>query len=307
MSAPRILLLGAGGFAGHHLATALAAEYGRDRVVATTRAELDITDQGAISAALLEHRPTHVVNLAGLAAPAAAARAGYGAWNLHLHAAEDLGRAILRDVPDAWLVHVGSGLIYGRTARHGRPVTEAEALEPMDAYGATKAAGDIALGALAERGLKVVRMRPFNHTGSGQVADFAAPAFASQIARIEVGRQEAVLSVGNLDAIRDFLHVFDVVEAYASVIRAGDSLVPGRAFNVASGEGVTMQDLLDRLLSLSNCDIRVSPDPARMRESDLPVIIGDARALRDATGWFPRSNLDAALCDLLNAERRMLS
>lgn len=305
MSAPRILLLGAGGFAGRHLAAALAAEHGRDRVIATTRAELDLTDRAAMSAALAGHRPTHVVNLAGLAAPAAAARAGYGAWNLHLHAVEDLGRAILRDVPDAWLLHVGSGLIYGRTARHGRPVTEAEALEPMDTYGATKAAGDIALGALAERGLKVARMRPFNHTGSGQATDFAAPSFAAQIARIEAGRQDPVLSVGNLDAVRDFLHVSDVVEAYASVIRAGDSLVPGRAFNVASGEGVAMQDLLNRLLNLSNCDIQVRLDPARMRESDLPVIIGDAGALRDATGWVPRSNLDAALRDLLNAERQI--
>ena len=304
MSGPRILLLGANGFAGRHLASSLTAEHGPERVIVTSRAELDVTDRAAISAALARLCPTHVVNLAGIAAPAAAARAGYGAWDLHLHAAEDLGHAILREAPDAWLIHVSSGLIYGRTARHGCPVTEAEATEPMDAYGATKAAGDIALGALAERGLKVVRMRPFNHTGPGQVTDFVAPSFAAQIARIEAGRQDPVLSVGNLNAVRDFLHVSDVIEAYACIIRAGDSLDPGRVFNVASGHGVAMQDLLDRLLNLSKCDIQVSFDPARMRESDLPVIIGNSGALRNATGWIPRSNLDVALSDLLNAERQ---
>ena len=304
MSGPRILLLGARGFVGGHLASSLTAEHGPERVIVTSREELDITDRAAVSAALARLRPTHVVNLAGIAAPAAAARAGYSAWDLHLHAAEDLGHAMLREVPDAWLLHVSSGLIYGRTALHGHPITEAEATEPMDAYGATKAAGDIALGALAERGLKVVRMRPFNHTGSGQLTDFAAPAFAAQIAKIEARQQAPVLSVGNLNAKRDFLHVSDVVEAYAGVIRAGDALVPGSVFNVASGEGVSMQDLLNRLLKLSKCEIQVSFDPARMRGSDLPVIIGNSGALRDATGWIPRSNLDTALHDLLNTERQ---
>jgi GDP-4-dehydro-6-deoxy-D-mannose reductase len=309
---PRILVIGAGGFVGRHLIAALEREHGADAILATGLkggdgiTPLDVTDKAAVEAALTGFRPTHVVNLAGLAAPADAMRLEEMAWQLHVHAAVALGRAITQRLPDTWLLHVGSGLAYGRTALQGRPIRETEALEPLDPYGVTKAAGDIAIGGLTGEGIKAVRLRPFNHTGAGQEQSFAIPAFASQIAKIEAGLQEPVLHVGNLDAFRDFLHVSDVVAAYAAVIRESEALAPGIALNVASGKPVRMRDLLDRLLAMSETTIDVSLDPARQRASDLATISGDPSLLRSSTGWDIRESLDRALEDVLNSFRQKL-
>lgn len=305
--APRVVIIGAGGFVGTHLVSILHAALGCDAVVALSRDDLDVCDGIAVDDMLMHHAPTHLVNLAGLAAPAAAMRAGHAAWALHATAAEDLGRRMLACMPEAWLIHVGSGLAYGRTALHGQPVTEVELMDPIDTYGKSKAAGDIALGELAKEGLRVVRMRPFNHTGAGQTVDFVVPAFAAQIARIEVGRQAPVLDVGNLDAARDFLHVTDVAEAYRAVIdttlAAPKAIAPGTAFNIASGQSVVIHDILNRLCALSDVEIEIQADSARQRPSDLPCLLGNAAALTQATGWLPRKSVDDALHDVLSAQR----
>ena len=311
MSKRRILVIGAAGFVGRHLLTALEAEHGRDAAIGAGRGgaqvALDVLDGGAMRRTLEAVRPTHVVNLAGIAVPGEAAADEAAAWSLHLDAVVDLGRAILERCPEVWLLQVGSGLAYGRTARHGRPVREDEALEPIDIYGASKAAGDVAIGALASSGLRVVRLRPFNHTGPGQTADFVVPAFARQIARIEAGLHPPVIEVGNLGSARDFLDVRDVAGAYAAVIRRAGSLEAGIALNVASGRATVIRDLLDRLLAMSTARIEIRSDPARQRAGDLATISGDTSALRVATGWEPSVGLDRMLRDVLEAQRAAIA
>lgn len=306
---PRILVIGAEGFVGRRLMGVLedrfgaGAAFGAGREPVGEAVALDLAEDRSVRAALGRVAPSHVVNLAGIAAPQAARADARLAWETHVFGVERLGRAMLDLCPEAWLLNVGSGLAYGRSALAGRALSEADPLEPMDPYGLTKAAGDLAVGALAQEGLRAVRLRPFNHSGPGQSADFALPAFAGQIARIEAGRQEPVLEVGNLDAARDFLHVDDVAEAYAAVIAATGGLEPGAALNVASGEAARIGALLERLVALSEAEIEVRTDPARQRPSDLPTIAGDAGALRRATGWAPRRSLDDMLGDVLAACR----
>jgi GDP-4-dehydro-6-deoxy-D-mannose reductase len=308
----RILVIGAAGFVGRHLVNTLIAEHGSESVIGAGLTggngvlSLDVTDASQVISILEATRPSHVVNLAGLAAPADARRHEDAAWQIHVHSAVGLGRAIATYCPEAWLLHVGSGLCYGRTALHGRPVKETEALEPLDPYGVTKAAGDLAIGSLVSEGVKSVRLRPFNHTGAGQSLSFAVPTFASQIASIEAGDQEPVLTVGNLNAARDFLHVADVTAAYAAVIRKTDNLVPGSVLNVASGKPVSMRDLLGRLLGMSDVKIEVRMDPARQRPSDLATIAGDSSSIQAQTGWVENVGIDCALEDVLNEYRHKL-
>ena len=308
----RIIVIGAAGFVGRHLVDALTAEYGSYSIIGMGLTgldgvqSLDVTNPAQVKVALDTIQPSHVVNLAGLAAPEEARRFEDAAWRLHVHSAVELGRLIATHCPDAWLLHVGSGLAYGRTVLHGRPVKETEALEPLDPYGVTKASGDIAVGGLTSEGVKSVRLRPFNHTWPGQLPSFAIPAFASQIAKIEAGQQEPVVTVGNLDAARDFLHVNDVVAAYAAVIREIDNFEPGTALNVASGRPIAMRDILDRLLSMSDHQIEVRMDPKRQRPSDLATMSGDAFLLRSLTGWEVKLGVDRALADVLQECRNKL-
>ena len=219
-----------------------------------------------------------------------------------------MAHGILDEVPDCWLIHVGSGLVYGGSAKSGLPLDEKALLAPIDEYGVTKAAADLALGALSYRGLKVIRMRPFNHIGVGQSDAFVVPAFATQVARIEAGLAPAVIRVGNLDTERDFLDVRDIAGAYALAVRSSASLAHDMIFNIASGVPRRIGDILSWLLGQSRVPIVVERDRTRVRRNDLPRIIGDASRIRKALKWEPEYNLEQTLIGILDdCRRRMIS
>jgi GDP-4-dehydro-6-deoxy-D-mannose reductase len=189
----------------------------------------------------------------------------------------------------------GSAHVY---APSDTPLDEDVRLAPASPYALSKLAQEaLALRAVTEDGLAVIVARAFNHTGPRQGDGFVAPAFARQIARIERGVVEPVLRVGNLDARRDLTDVRDVVRAYALLAQRG---VPGTVYNVASGVARPVQWVLDELVARARVPVRVEPDPARLRPSDLPVLVGDASRLRTATGWVPEVDPARMLDDLLD-------
>ncbi|MGO4527065.1 GDP-mannose 4,6-dehydratase [Microvirga sp. 2MCAF35] len=310
----RILITGARGFVGPYVAQALKRACPDATILSTgvlagahpllgLVAAFDVTDPTAVATGIQAFRPTHIVNLAGLAAPTAATAAPRAAWQVHVQGVLNLAQAILDHVPDCWLLNAGSGLVYGESAKPGLPLDESALLAPVDDYGVTKAAADLALGALTRRNLKCIRFRPFNHTGAGQSEAFVIPAFAMQIAQIEAGLAAPVIRVGNLDAERDFLDVRDVVEAYVLALQSTTSVEPGLILNIASGVPRRIGDILERLLGQSRVAIVVEQDPARLRPSDIPRIIGDSSRARQVLGWAPTHTLDETLADVLNDYR----
>lgn len=310
----RILITGGGGFVAPHLGAAFRAALGdgceliyADRSGGETarggRIRLDVTDAAAVDAAFDALRPDHVVHLAGVSSVGGAAADPDMARRVNVDGALNVAEAMLRAAPSGTYVFAGSGQIYGRSALHGRALSEDDAVQPQGDYAVTKAAADAALEKVAARGLRVVRFRPFNHTGPGQKEEFVLPSFAAQIARIEAGRQPPVIRVGNLDAERDFLDVRDVAEAYAAAVLKGDAVPAGVALNLASGVALRIGDLLDRLVAKSAAAIRIEPDPARMRPAEIARFYGDASRAAALLGWRPRRDFDATL-DALLAEAR---
>jgi GDP-4-dehydro-6-deoxy-D-mannose reductase len=151
--------------------------------------------------------------------------------------------------------------------------------------------------------LPVVRARSFNHLGPGQSDDFAASAFARQIAEIEAGRREAVVRVGNLSAQRDFTDVRDVAGAYWLLVNKG---VAGECYNVGSGTPRSIQWMLDTLLTLTPVPIRIELDPERLRPSDVPCSYCDNTKLVAATGWRPERDLQQTLLEVLDYWREQV-
>ena len=300
MTAPaQILVTGLGGFAGRHLGPAFA-----EILPTATLLPLgcDLTDADAVATRVREARPDACLHLAAIAAIGAAGGDPARAWSVNLHGTLALASALSRHAPDAALVHVSSADAYGRSFVTGLPLDETAPLAPINVYGATKAAADLALGAMAD--LRVVRLRPFNHSGPGQSDEFALPAFARQVARIKAGLQPPVLRAGNLDPERDYLDVRDVARAYALAVARAHALPNGTILNLASGVARRIGDMLDELIALAGVAIAIEPDPARMRPFDIPHASGNAARARDLLGWSPRIAWARTLAEVLEDWQR---
>jgi GDP-4-dehydro-6-deoxy-D-mannose reductase len=191
-----------------------------------------------------------------------------------------------------------SAEIYGAVARENQPIRESSPLLPISPYAASKAAQDL-IAAQYHRGynLRTVRLRLFPHTGPGRPPQFAASAFARQIARIERGLDEPVLSVGNLEAVRDFTDVRDVARAYWAAAIRGQ---PGEAYNVGSGRGVSIRWVIDQRVARSTAEIEIRVDPERLRPADIACLIADTSLFAATTGWKPQIQLEQTMTDLLD-------
>ncbi|MBN9009349.1 MAG: NAD-dependent epimerase/dehydratase family protein [Rhizobiales bacterium] len=304
-AAPRaVLITGAGGFVGRHLAAALAGR--QARVISTGFPDggdddepMDVTSAASVRATLDRVRPAAIVHLAGITAKATADRDPDRAWDVNVNGTVNVAEAILDLVPKCRLIFVSSSEVYGRSFASGLPLAETAPLSPMTTYARTKAAAEERITTLCGRGLRATRLRPFNHFGPGQRPDFAIASFANQIARIEAGLQAPELHVGDLSSARDFLDVRDVVAAYLAVLDGFDTLPTNSVFNVASGVATPVQAILDMLLGMARRPIRVVADAARMRVDEVPVARGDASALTRAAGWKPVRALADSLRDTL--------
>jgi GDP-4-dehydro-6-deoxy-D-mannose reductase len=293
----RIMMTGASGFVGRHLIAALSTAYPHATVSSPSN---DVRDVAAVTTVIQQASPEVCIHLAAVSTVASAARDEDRAWQVNLHGTLHLARAILRFAPSCVLLFVSSSDAYGSSFRAGTAVTEDTALAPMNVYGASKAAADLALGGMALQGLRVVRLRTFNHTGPGQSAEFVVAAFARQLARISAGLQPPLLEVGNLDTWRDFLDVRDVCKGYIACISRRDKLAPGTILNLASGQPQRIGDMLNDLLGLAGLEIKIRVDQSRVRETDLRVACGDATRARQVLGWDPTIPWRVTLQDVLD-------
>jgi GDP-4-dehydro-6-deoxy-D-mannose reductase len=284
----RILITGAAGFVGSHLAQRI--DGAADEVFLTSKnagvtpsgmpvQALDATDASAVADAVASIKPSHLVHLSGISSPAEAGSDPRLAWEVNTLGTRAVADAIVRHAPDCRLVFASTGLVYGGGATPERPFTEDAPLAPESEYAVTKAAADLLLGAMAHRGLKSIRLRLFNHTGPGQTERFVVPRISAHIASIEAGEQAPTIELGRLDALRDFLDVRDVTDAYLAAIARSEELPASSVFNIASGHGYTIEHVLAELLSLSSAKIACRRIPL-LREEPRPTILSGTRRRR---------------------------
>jgi GDP-4-dehydro-6-deoxy-D-mannose reductase len=265
--------------------------------------EVDLRERDATFDAVKRTRPARIVHLAALAAPPVAARDPLETLRVNYLAVEHLVGALVAHAPGCRLLYIGTGDVYGLQAEGAPPFGEQAKIRPANLYAASKAAGERRVELAFEReGLDVVRARPFNHTGPGRPPGYAEATFARQLADIERGTSEPVLRVGNLRSVRDFSDVRDVVQAYILLLERAEA---GEVYNVCSGVGRPISELLECLLEKSSVSPNVVVDPERFRPTrvDRIAAVGDPTQLREL-GWSSHVPFDQTMADILDDWRK---
>ena len=311
----KVLITGITGFAGSHLADYLLAEQAGVEVFGTYRwrsrrdniahldgkvtlLECELRDYHSVHTTMARAEPDLVFHLAAQSfvptswnSPADTLSANVLGQTHLFEAARALGL-------DARFQIACSSEEYGLVLPDEVPISEQNPLRPLSPYAVSKVAQDyLGYQYFQSYGLKVVRTRGFNHTGPRRGEVFVTSNFAKQVAEIEAGVRPPVIQVGNLESIRDFTDVRDMVRAYYLAVTKAR---PGEAYNIATGHGIRIRRVLDMLLERARVEVRIETDPARLRPSDVEILIGDSSKFRADTGWEPRYAFEQTLTDLLD-------
>jgi len=302
----RILVTGCSGFLGGHLIRRLADGpgveiFGLTEVEDFTSAHCgvqrcDIRDGDAVEAVVAKVRPDVIYHLAAVANVGFSWKHPRLTYEVNFIGSANLVAAAARTVPDVRLLLLSSAELYGPAG--SEPIREETGVTVRNPYALSKLAMEMVGDMYATIDhLDILKIRAFNFTGPGQNRQFVSSDFAHQIVEIERGRREALIRVGNLEAVRDISDVRDVCR-YLTVL--ADRGAGGEIYNLCSGRSVAIDDILQILLGLSPTSIRVEVEAERLRPVDVPVLTGDCRKIRDGFGLKPCYTLEQTLEDLLN-------
>jgi len=263
---------------------------------------LELTDAGSVRRCV-DQAFDAVVHLAAVASGSDAAGDPGRAWEVNAAGTARLVEALVSTKrnggADPVFLVSSTAEVYGQGDGSAAPRRETDPAAPCSPYAASKLGAEVAaLEGWRRAGIRTIIARAFPHTGPGQDTRFVVPAFTERL-RLAKRTGAPAIKVGNLEPVREFLHVADVVDAYARLVAAGE---PGETYNVASGRGVSVGELLDRLAKLIGvCPVR-EVDPALVRATDIPYLVGDAAKLRARTGWAPRRSLEETLKEVTDAQ-----
>jgi GDP-4-dehydro-6-deoxy-D-mannose reductase len=309
----RVLVTGVTGFAGSHLVDYMLSRddceiYGiqrwrsrtenieqfKDRI---TLLECDLRDASSTRDVIERVRPDWIFHLAAQSFVPTSWTAPTESLVTNVIGQVNLFEAVRRIGLDCRIQLACSSEEYGLVQPDEIPIRETNPLRPLSPYAVSKVAQDL-LGYQYWMSWKVhsVRTRGFNHEGPRRGPVFVASDFAKQIADIEKGRREPVVMVGNLEARRDFTDVRDMVRGYWLAL---EKCEPGEVYNICRGRAWSIREVLDLLLGMTSARIEVRQDPARLRPSDVPVLLGDRTKFSRATGWEPIIPFEQTLRDML--------
>lgn len=315
-----ILITGISGFAGSFLAEHLLAQ-NKFTIHGTYHSEkglkaidslqdkvdlhqVDLSEKTAVTNLIEITKPRFVYHLAALASPALSFKdpAKTVETNItgQIHLLESIRNLSKESIRT---LIVSSAEVYGAVEKENLPIDEETPFRPTSPYAVSKVTQDLlGLQYQLSYDMDIVRVRPFNHIGPRQKTQYVVASFASQIAQIEKGEKEPILRVGNLEAMRDFTDVTDVVSAYQAVMEKGES---GEVYNIGSGASYKIEEILTKLISLSTSSIKVEVDSALFKPVDIPELVCDRTKITEKTGWVPHVSIDDSLKNILDYWRNI--
>lgn len=317
----KVLITGISGFAGSHLGEFLVSQrkYNvsgtyllEDGIRNISRLkngikliEVDLSKTERVIDFITSTKPDYIFHLAALTSPAASFKNPLATIENNIAAEINLLSGVLNNsLFNTRILIVSSAEVYGLVKKENLPIDEKTELMPTSPYAVSKIAQDfLGLQYFLSYNLKIVRVRPFNHIGPRQSPNFVVAAFAQKIAQIEKGKCEPIISVGNLEARRDFTDVRDMVRAYVLAIEKGEV---GLVYNIGSEKSYKISEILDELIKLSKVKIKVRVDRDLLRPVDIPELLCDARKFKKLTNWKPQIPIEVTLKDTLDYWRSIV-
>ena len=303
------MIIGAAGFVGNYLIEYLRKESNMDVHVTKLPHEemnnnyvktydLDILDKESIVSLLFEVRPDYIFHLAAQSSVGLAWKNPCLTIDVNIKGSVNVMDAVRELYYKPRVLLIGSGEEYGHIRIGETPIKEENMIRPGNIYAATKVCQNM-IGSIYAQAydMELMMVRAFNHIGPTQAPMFVVADFCKQVAEIEKGIREPIISVGNLEAQRDFTDVRDVVRAYAMLIEKGE---PGETYNVGSGHAVSIREILELIVLLSGQSIKVEIDSNKLRPVDVPIIEADTAKLQKLTGWEPKIALEQTIKETLN-------
>ncbi len=312
----RVLITGITGFAGSHLAEYVLSEHPGTEVFGTMRwrsrtenirgieskiqlQECDLRDQSSVTGLIERVRPDRIFHLAAQSFVPSSWNAPAESLSTNILGQLNLFEAVRSAGIDPWIQIACSSEEYGLVHEDELPIRETNPLRPLSPYAVSKVGQDyLGYQYFKSFGTRVVRTRGFNHDGPRRGDVFVSSNFAKQLASIEKGKKSPVIHVGNLEARRDFTDVRDIVRGYWLALDGGCE--PGEVYNLCTGKDLSIQQVLDELIRMSEVAVEVREDPERLRPSDVPVLLGDCSKFHKATGWKPTIPYERTLRDMLD-------
>lgn len=316
----KVLITGVSGFAGSHLAEYAISQPGVE-VYGTVRkrspldninhilskinlVECNLKDPFSVNNMICEIKPEWIFHLAAQSFVPTSWNSPEETLSTNILSQLNIFEALRKEKIPARVQIACSSEEYGQVFPNEVPIDENNPFRPLSPYGVSKVAQDLlAYQYWASYGLHTVRTRAFNHTGPRRGEMFVTSNFAKQIAEIEKGRCEPVILTGNLEALRDFTDVRDMVRGYWLALKEGK---PGESYVLSSGKARSIAQVLELLLKISGVKAEVKKDAARMRPSDVPVLLGNSAKFAAQTGWEPQIPFEQTIEDLLNYWRSKL-
>lgn len=323
----RILITGITGFVGSHLAEYISANHPATEIFGIKRwrspqnnirqllntnpkikiHDCDLRDLGSLIRVFGEVKPEVIFHLAAQSFVTTSYMAPLDTLECNISGTANLLEAI-RILKQDPIVHIcSSSEVYGQVTQADIPIRETCPFRPVSPYAVSKVGEDM-LGFMYWEAYKIrtLRTRMFTHSGPRRGEVFVDSFFARQVARIELGLQEPVVRVGNLDSVRTFADVRDTVRAYWLLVQ---KCPPGEVYNIGGDITMTIREMLDRLLGMTNNQgkIETRVDPALIRPADVTLQIPSSDKFKAATGWKPEIPYEQTLLDMLNYWRQELA
>lgn len=312
----KILITGINGFVAQHFLAFLAAQpepftilgVGRSEPSFNSRqyaplniefAKIDLLNRADVGSILKSFRPQYLLHLASISSVGHSWKSPNDSFvnntNIFLNLVDQIR---ILDNP-CRILSIGSSEEYGNVSPSQLPLTEESPLNPISPYAVARVAQEMISKVYADGyGMDIIMTRSFNHIGPGQKNVFVISSFAKQLVHIANDPSASkIVTTGDLSIIRDFVDVRDVVKAYYLLLKHGKK---GEVYNICSGTGVSLQQIMDNMCAILNINITLKQDPNLIRPNDNRIITGSADKIKNELGWFPEISLDKSLTDIIN-------